>query len=97
MKISISSTISIAIRKSTSAPATANEFISTPNSCNNPSPMKKKRVSNKNEYNTALNALIALPCSRIVTITGIAPIGSITAKSTIKALKKSRRLNVDNI
>lgn len=49
LKISISNTISIAIRKRTNAPATANELISTPKRFNNPSPMKKNRHIRKNE------------------------------------------------
>ena len=49
LKISISNTISIAIRKSTKAPATANEFISTPKRFSKPSPMKKKRHIRKSE------------------------------------------------
>ena len=44
-----------------------------------------------------MKALIALPCSLTEITIGIAPMGSITAKSTINALKKSRKLNVDNI
>ena len=44
-----------------------------------------------------MKALIALPCSLTEMTIGMAPIGSITAKSTINALKKSRKSNVANI
>ena len=97
LKISMSRIISSAIRKMMSAPAMANEAMSTWKIFRMASPPKKKRRSNAKEMRVALSALTGRPfCFRLKMI-GIAPIISMTANSTMKALMSCWKLNSENI
>ena len=93
LKISTSSSISRAIKKMTSAPATANDSMSTLKRWSMASPAKKNPTSSADEISVAWRALTGRPCCLRLIMIGVDPNTSITAKRTTNAPVISWRLN----
>ena len=85
--------ISMAITRITNAPATAKDWISTPNNDRSPSPAKRNATKITNDPTAVWTGCITLPFFFKSIIIGIDPVISMIAKSTIKALTISFMLN----
>ena len=87
LKISTSRIISSDIKKIINEPATANDSMSTLNSRSIASPAKKKASISASEISVAFQAFTGRPCCFRLRNIGVEPSTSITAKSTMNALK----------
>ena len=93
LKNSIPSTISSPKIKMTIEPATAKDFMSTPNRFKKGLPPKKNNTINEPEISVTLQGLrVPIFCLIEISI-GIEPITSITAKSVKVSVRNSWRLN----
>lgn len=86
LNISILKVISMARAIRITPPAIAKDAISTPKSFNSPSPKKRKSIIRKKEIIAAFPAFTFLPEEFKSIIIGTAPVISITANKTIKAV-----------
>ena len=89
LKIGIPKIISTASTNITREPATAKEEISTLNRLSNPSPTNRKATRRIYEAKAAFMALILCPLFCMSLTIGTAPVMSITANKTMKALASS--------
>lgn len=92
LKISMSSIISQARIRMMMEPATAKDWISTPKRERMASPRKRKRRKITVDRMAALPGSTLSPLSLSPMMTGVEPVMSITAKSTMKALSISLML-----
>ncbi len=85
LKKSVPRTISSPMMNSTTAPATANELMSTLKRSSNPCPKNIKAISNTNATLTHFNGLTSTPLALIATTTGNDPNISITTNRIMLA------------
>ena len=74
------------------APATAKEWMSTPNRESRPSPAKRKATRMTNEMSATFSGTILAPFSLRPMTIGSEPVMSMMANSTMKALMISLKL-----
>ena len=87
----------MASTKSTNAPASAKEGMSMLNSLNNPLPAKKKAINIARDIPAAWAALTFFPVLLRPMMMGVAPVISMMAKSTMKAVNISFMLMLSSI
>ena len=97
LNISMSRIISQARMRMMIEPATANDWMSTPKRERSASPRKRKSRKMTVDRTAALPGSTFSPFSLSPIMTGVDPVMSITAKSTMKALRISLMLKCSSI